>query len=143
MNGIKPFYELVSFSLESKEFTDIILNQIEKNKKYFDFNLYKEHATLHGNRFIKDISKLGRDLRRVIIVDDDENNFILNKDNGIKIKPYLGEEADNETVLFELKKMLIMFEKQNLDDVRKGIKSCAKDIKEKISINNLGNKNFY
>ena len=35
-----------------------------------------------------------------------------------------------------------MFEKQNLDDVRKGIKNCAKDIKEKISNNNLGNKNY-
>ena len=141
LDGIKPFYELVSFTLEEKEFSDKIVNEIEKNKKYFDYNLYKDHATLHGNRLIKDISKLGRDIRRVIIVDDDENNFILNKENGIKIKPYLGEEA-GDTSLFELKKILIMFEKQNLDDVRKGIKNCAKDIKEKISNNNLVNKNY-
>ena len=138
LNAIKPIYELVSFSLESKEFSEVIINEIEKNRKYFDFNLYKEHCTLYGNKLVKDISKLGRDLRRVIIVDDDENNFILNKENGIKIKPFLGEENNNDTSLFELKKILILFERLGLDDVRKGIQSYEKDIKDKISMNNIG-----
>ena len=138
LNSVKPIFELVSFSLESKEFSDIILNEIEKNKKYFDFNLYKDHATLYGNRFVKDLTKLGRDIRKIIIVDDDENNFVLNKENGIKIKPYLGEENNDDTSLFELKKILILFERMGLDDIRKGIKIYEKDIKEKITLNNLG-----
>ena len=87
---------------------------------------------------MKDITKLGRDIRKIIIVDDDENNFVLNKENGIKIKPFLGEENNNDTSLFELKKILILFERMGLDDVRKGIKSYEKDIKDKISMNNLG-----
>ena len=138
LNSVKPIFELVSFSLESKEFSDVILNEIEKNKKYFDFNLYKDHATLYGNRFVKDLTKLGRDIRKIIIVDDDENNFVLNKENGIKIKPYLGEENNDDTSLFELKKILILFERMGLDDIRKGIKIYEKDIKEKITLNNLG-----
>ena len=138
LNSIKPFYELISFSLESKEFSNVILNEIEKNTKYFDYNLYKEHGTLFGNKLVKDINKLGRDIRRVIIVDDDENNFILNKENGIKIKPYLGEKNNDDTSLFELKKILILFDKMNLDDVRVGIKNYEKEIKDKISMNNLG-----
>ena len=115
-----------------------LLNEIEKNKKFFDFKLYKDHCTLYKNRFVKDITKLGRDIRKIIIVDDDENNFVLNKENGIKIKPFLGEENNNDTSLFELKKILILFERMGLDDVRKGIKSYEKDIKDKISMNNLG-----
>jgi TFIIF-interacting CTD phosphatase-like protein len=138
LNSIKPFYELISFSLESKEFSNVILNEIEKNKKYFDYNLYKEHGTLFGNRLVKDINKLGRDIRKVIIVDDDDNNFILNKENGIKIKPYLGEKNNDDTSLFELKKILILFEKMDLDDIRKGIKNYEKEIKDKISMNNFG-----
>ena len=100
--------------------------------------MYKDHCTLYKNRFVKDITKLGRDIRKIIIVDDDENNFVLNKENGIKIKPFLGEENNNDTSLFELKKILILFERMGLDDVRKGIKSYEKDIKDKISMNNLG-----
>ena len=138
LNSIKPFYELISFSLESKEFSNVILNEIEKNKKYFDYNLYKEHGTLFGNKLVKDLNKLGRDIRKVIIVDDDENNFILNKENGIKIKPYLGEKNNDDTSLFELKKILLLFEKMDLDDIRKGIKNYEKEIKDKISMNNFG-----
>ena len=137
LNAVKPLYELISFSSESKEFCDVIINEIEKNKKYFDFNLYKDHCTLYKSKLVKDISKLGRDLRKVIIVDDDENNFALNKENGIKIKSFLGEGDKYDTSLFELKKILILFERLNLDDVRKGIKNCEKDIKDKISMNNL------
>ena len=138
LNSVKPLYELVAFSSETREFSEVILNEIEKNKKFFDFKLYKDHCTLYKNRFVKDITKLGRDIRKIIIVDDDENNFVLNKENGIKIKPFLGEENNNDTSLFELKKILILFERMGLDDVRKGIKSYEKDIKDKISMNNLG-----
>ena len=138
LNAVKPLYELVSFSSETKEFSDVVLNEIEKNKKFFDYKLYKDHCTLYKNRFVKDISKLGRDIRKVIIVDDDENNFILNKENGIKIKPYLGEKNNDDTSLFELKKILILFDKMNLDDVRIGIKNYEKEIKDKISMNNIG-----
>ena len=137
LSAIKPLYELISFSSESKEFCDVIINEIEKNKKYFDFNLYKDHCTLYKNKLVKDISKLGRDLRKVIIVDDDENNFVLNKENGIKIKPFLGEGDKYDTSLFELKKILLLFERLNLDDVRKGIKNYEKDIQDNISMNNL------
>jgi hypothetical protein len=135
LNAIKPLYELVSFSSETKEYSNMILKEIEKNKKYFDFNLYKEHLTLYGNKFIKDISKLGRDIKKVIIIDDDPNNFILSPQNGIQISPYLGDSTKDDTTLFELKRLLILLQRTGVDDIRKAIKSYEKDIKEKISLN--------
>ena len=118
----------------------MILKEIEKNKKYFDFNLYKEHLTLYGNKFVKDISKLGRDIKKVIIVDDDPNNFMLSPENGIQISPYLGDSTKDDTTLFELKRLLILFQRTGVSDIRKAIKTYEKDIKEKISLNY--NKNF-
>jgi TFIIF-interacting CTD phosphatase-like protein len=142
LSTIKPYYELVSFTNESKEFSDKILKEIEKNNKnYFDYNLWKDHTTFHRNKFVKDISKLGRDIRKIIIIDDDPTNFELNPDNGIQISPYLGESTKDDTALFELKKLLILFNKNGGDDIRKAIKKCEKDIREKISMNN-GNKKF-
>ena len=140
LGAIKPFYELVSFTTESKEYSDMILKEIEKNKKYFDYNLYKEHCTLFGSKFIKDISKLGRDIKKVIFVDDDPIHFLLNPENGIQISPYLGDSTKDDTTLFELKKLLILFHRTGGDDIRKAIKNYEKDIKEKISLNN--NKKF-
>ena len=89
LKEIKPYYELVSFSNESKYASEPIINIIEEKKKYFDYNLYREHLTFSGKDFIKDISKLGRDIKKVIIVDNIANNFKLNPENGIQISPFL------------------------------------------------------
>ena len=58
LNTLKPIYELISFTNESKEISDKYLNEIKCNKKYFDFNLYKEHNILIGRNLVKDISKI-------------------------------------------------------------------------------------
>ena len=134
LNTIKPLYELVSFTTAPKEYSDIILGIIESQKKYFDYNLYREHSTLYCNSFVKDISKLGREIKRVIIVDDEPFNFKLNQENGIKIAPFSGDITKNDTALFELKKLLVLFHRVGCEDLRKAIKTYQEEIKEKISM---------
>ena len=136
LNAIKPYYEIVSFTNESKYSSNSIIKQIEARNKYFDYNLYREHLTLHEKEFIKDISKLGRDIKKIIIVDNNANNFKLNHENGIKICPYFGDSSNNDTVLFELKKLLIMFYKLGYEDLRIAIKKYSEDIKKNISLEN-------
>ena len=136
LNTLKPIYELISFTNESKEISDKYLQEIEMNKKYFDFNLYKEHNILIGRNLVKDISKIGRDMKRIIIVDKLYENIKATPQNGILIKPYFGEKDKNDTILFELKKLLILFHKMGYEDIRVAIKNYAKDIKYKISCDN-------
>ena len=133
LSMIKPYYELISFSCEPREVTDPILNEIESEKKYFDYNLNREHAFLYENCLIKDISLIGRDISKIIVIDDDENSFKLNKENGIKITSF-NEDSKNDNVLFELKKILILIYKNNYDDVRIALKEFCNDIKSKVSL---------
>jgi len=135
LKDIKPYYELVSFSNESKYSSEPIIDIIEEKKKYFDYNLYREHLTFIGKEFIKDLSKLGRDIKKVIVVDNIANNYKLNPENGIQILPFFGENND-DNVLEELKKILILFYKDKLEDLRIGIKRYRKDIINKITNGN-------
>ena len=132
LKDIKPYYELVSFSNESKYSSEPIIDIIEEKKKFFDYNLYREHLTFIGKEFIKDLSKLGRDIKKVIIVDNISNNFKLSPENGIQILPFFGEN-NNDNILEELKKILILFYKEKLDDLRVGIRRYKKDIINKIT----------
>ena len=133
LNAVKPFYELISFTNESKYSSDSLIKQIEVKNKYFDYNLYREHLTFNGKEFIKDITKLGRDIKKIIIVDNISNNFKLNPENGIQIAPYFGESSGNDTVLFELKKILILIYKSGYEDIRIAIKKYSKEIKKYIT----------
>ena len=136
LNTLKPIYELISFTNESKEYSDSLLQEIETNKKYFDYNLYKEHNTLKDNKLVKDISKIGRDMKKIIIVDKSSDNIKSTPQNGILIKPYYGEINKNDTVLFELKKLLILFHKMGYEELKVAIKNNENDIKYKITLDN-------
>ena len=136
LNGIKPFYEIVSFTKLSKEYSDKIIEEIQGKKKIFDYNLYREHCTLVGTKFVKDIRKIGRDMRKIVVVDDLAENLRTNGDNGILISPYKVEDY-NDRVLFELKKILILFFRMRYEDVRIGIKNYQDDIYNKITLGNV------
>ena len=131
LTNLKKYYELVIFTSATPEYADPLLNAIEKEGKIFDYKLYRQHTIIYNNEFVKDISKLGRNLDKIIIVDNLPQNFRLQKENGIMIKPFWGEDNYDRALfdLFEiLKKIAIEF-----DDIRKGIIKYKDDILSKVS----------
>ena len=70
LNKMKPLYELVLFSFGTKDYVDYILSIIEKKEKFFEYVLYRQHATYEKGDYVKNLSLLGRDLKKIIIVDD-------------------------------------------------------------------------
>ena len=134
LSKVKPFYELITFTSASKEYAQPIINEIELDNKYFDYNFFREHSVISGNDFVKDISRIGRDMKKIIIIDNMEQNFRLNKKNGIKIKAFYGDQ--NDKVLFELCKILVMIVKQGYEDLTQALENYSNEIKIKISMDN-------
>ena len=132
LSTIKPFFELILFSIDSKDFSEPIINMIENDKKYFDYKFYKDHCVLYKNNLIKDLTLIGRDLSKIIIVDNNETCFELNKENGIKISSFYGDNNDNK--LFELKNILKEIYFKNYNDVRLALKEFHNDIINKVSL---------
>ena len=132
LSAIKPYYEIGTFTSASKQYAEPIIKEIEKRNKYFDFCFYREHSVICGNDFVKDISRIGRNIKSIIIIDNSESNFRLNKENGIEIAPFDGNKTKNDIVLFELKKILILIYKNGYNDLRIALKDFAYDIKTKI-----------
>ena len=135
LNKIYPIFELVIWTVATKQYSDPIIDIIEEKKKYFSARLYREYATEKTNFLVKDLSKLGRNIDKIIIVDDKEVSFSLQKENGILIKPFLGNylECKNDNVLFELFKILTKIILIKSQDVREGIKKYKYEIQQKVS----------
>ena len=132
LSTIKPFFELILFSIDSQDVSYPIINMIENDKKYFDYKFYKDHCVLYKNNLIKDVTLIGRDLSKIIIVDNNETCFELNKENGIKISSFYGDNNDNK--LFELKNILKEIYFKNYNDVRLALKEFHNDIINKVSL---------
>jgi hypothetical protein len=134
LSGIKPFFEIITFTKLSKDYNNTIIKEIEGNNKLFDYNLYREHCVLVGREFIKDISKIGRDMKKVIMVDDLPDNLRYFPSNGILICPYNADENPEDRVLFELKKLLIVFFRSGYEDIRVALKRFKKEIYNKVTL---------
>ena len=132
------YFELVIFTSAEEEYANIVLDEIDKNK-VIAHKLYRRHVEFNDGFCLKDLNKLGRDIKKVCIIDNDKNNFKLHEDNGIEIKEFLGEQDDNELDL--LGDLLMSIIESNLDDIRpiiKDIRSKIKTIREEK--NNINNK---
>jgi Dullard-like phosphatase family protein len=130
---VSQYYELVLFSEASQEYSDLILEAFEENKKYFDYKLYRQHTVIKNQDFIKDLTRLGRPLNTIIIVDNMPQNFRLQNINGISIKPFRGEDI-NDRALFDLSTILINIAKE-YSDVRNGLSHYHQEIVTKIVSN--------
>ena len=126
-----PYYELISFTYNDKSHSEKIINLIDEKERIFDFNLYKENSTYLNEEYYKDFDKLGRDIKRTIIIEDIDNNLGNKNDNSILIKSFIKNERD--LILKNLSILLIKIAKEENDDVRKSIKMYQKEIKTKLT----------
>ena len=133
LEKIKNYYELVVFTAATQEYADPIINALDPNNKFFDYRLYRKHTIIIDNDFVKDLSKLGRDMSKIIIVDNMEQNYKLQKNNGITIRPFWGKDNE-DTALIDLLEILIKIAEKNMD-VRMGLKLFKEDIISKVTSN--------
>ena len=62
-------YELVIFTAAMQDYADWVLDNLDPTN-IISYRLYRQHAVRNGPVFIKDMSKIGRDLSKIIIVDN-------------------------------------------------------------------------
>jgi RNA polymerase II subunit A small phosphatase-like protein len=110
-------YDIIIFTASLKQYASPIIDFIDKNN-IIKFLFYREDCRLIDGKFIKDLKILGKDLKDVIIVDDNVYSFLLNENNGIVIRPWMGDIGDIE--LIKLIPLLEFLAKK--DDVREIIK---------------------
>ena len=127
------FYELVVWTSATQAYANSLIEAVEYEKNYFDYILYREHATIIGEDFVKDLTRIGRSLDRIIIIDDMPQNFRLQKENGINIKPFFGDDM-NDSALYELVPILKHIA-EDRKDVRIGLKKYREEIMKKVTSN--------
>ena len=126
-------FEIVIFTAALKNYADSILDLLDPDKKLIKYRLYRQHVSLCGITFCKDLSKIGRELGRTIIVDNLEDNFKLQPNNGIHIWTWLDDMKD--TQLDDLGKILLDLVSKNPSDIRPIIKKLKEDISKKTRNN--------
>jgi Dullard-like phosphatase family protein len=137
LDTISEYYELIVFNEGEQKYTDILIDSLEENKIYFEQRFYRDHVTIDNNDIVKDLIKIGRAFDKIIIVDNMPQNFKLQKENGIIIKSFWGDNP-NDNILNELAIILIKIAKDG-GDIRNGLIKYKNEIIKKILIGDMDN----
>ncbi len=131
LDEVGKYYELIVFTTATQDYADVLIDAVEEDKIYFEHRFYREHATIIDNDFVKDLTRIGRPLDKIIIVDNMPQNFRLQKENGIIIKAFWGED-NSDRALYELMPILVNIAKEG-NDIRKGLVKYKDDIVKKVT----------
>jgi len=118
LNEMAKSYELVLFSAGLPYVVDPVVAALDPTG-LFMFRLYRDCTTYRAGKHIKDLSRLNRDLTKVVMIDDDEEYTQDQPENSIIVTRWEGDRDDRE--LLNLIPFLKGLAKNNGADFREEI----------------------
>ncbi|XWS15881.1 hypothetical protein CRYUN_Cryun34aG0040400 [Craigia yunnanensis] len=119
LESISKKYEVVVFTAGLEPYASLLLDILDP-KGLISHRLYRDSCKqLVRGRYVKDLSKIGRDLGKVVIVDDNPKSYSLQPANAIPIKRFEDDIEDRE-----LEKLMGFFQNfcDGFEDMRDAVK---------------------
>ncbi|KAK8574826.1 hypothetical protein V6N13_033942 [Hibiscus sabdariffa] len=119
LETISKKYEVVVFTAGLEPYASLLLDVLDP-KGLISHRLYRDSCKQSSRgRYVKDLSTIGRDIEKVVIVDDNPRSYSLQPANGIPIKRFEDDMADRE-----LEKLRLFFQRycDGFEDMRDAVK---------------------
>ncbi|XP_062862343.1 uncharacterized protein LOC134324428 [Trichomycterus rosablanca] len=88
-------FECVLFTASLAKYADPVSDLLDKWGA-FRCRLFRESCVFHRGNYVKDLSRLGRDLNKVIIVDNSPASYIFHPDNAVPVASWFDDMSDTE-----------------------------------------------
>jgi len=105
---------LLFFTASLAKYADPVLDKLDVNK-VVDWRLFRESCTCVQGTYVKDMGRMGRDLKRTIIIDNSPHSFAFNPENAIPCESWFDDYEDRE--LFDLVPILEGLADEEVTDV--------------------------
>lgn len=90
------YYELVIFTASLSEYANPVIDTLDKNG-LIKHRLFRESCVFHEEQvYVKDLSRLGRDLKECIIIDNSPLSYLFHPSNAIGCTSWFGDKQDTE-----------------------------------------------
>ncbi|CAB0020631.1 unnamed protein product [Nesidiocoris tenuis] len=88
-------YECILFTASLAKYADPVADLLDQ-WGVFRCRLFRESCVFHRGNYVKDLNKLGRDLQKVVIVDNSPASYIFHPDNAVPVASWFDDMTDTE-----------------------------------------------
>ena len=118
LQEMSQYYEIVLYSPSIDGVADPVVNTLDKNGCIMH-RLYRDATYYINGTHAKDLSKLNRNINRIVVLDDDREALQLQPRNLIKVKPYTDPHDRTDRTLQRIVPLLIEIAREGCQDVPK------------------------
>ncbi|KAK6729505.1 hypothetical protein RB195_006511 [Necator americanus] len=88
-------YECVLFTASLAKYADPVADLLDK-RGVFRSRLFREACVYHKGNYVKDLARLGRDLSKVLIIDNSPASYAFHPENAIPVPTWWDDPSDVE-----------------------------------------------
>ncbi|KAL0966565.1 hypothetical protein UPYG_G00296850 [Umbra pygmaea] len=88
-------FECVLFTASLAKYADPVADLLDQ-WGVFRARLFRESCVFHRGNYVKDLSRLGRELNNVIIVDNSPASYIFHPENAVPVQSWFDDMSDTE-----------------------------------------------
>ncbi|XP_036413794.1 CTD (carboxy-terminal domain, RNA polymerase II, polypeptide A) small phosphatase-like a isoform X3 [Colossoma macropomum] len=88
-------FECVLFTASLAKYADPVADLLDQ-WGVFRARLFRESCVFHRGNYVKDLSRLGRQLSKVIIVDNSPASYIFHPENAVPVRSWFDDMMDTE-----------------------------------------------
>ena len=97
LKEISEYYDIIVFTASVSEYASPLLDKLDQNN-YLSGRLFRQDCLFNQGLYIKDLKRIGKDLKDMIIIDNNPISYADNEDNGIPILTWYDDLNDNELI---------------------------------------------
>ena len=121
LKELYSYYEIDIFTAALKHYADNIINKLDKDNIYISYRLYRCHCTYEDGKSVKKLSLIGRDLNKIVFVDDLKRNAKYNMKNLALVSKWIDNVYDKEIINLKNKLKFIALCGKYDEDITKGL----------------------